>query len=72
MKVAVCEEGGHNSPTFGYFGILPSTWQAYDGARFAPLAGGAGWPQQVAVANQIVRAAHVPVPDQDGCNPNGW
>ena len=25
--LATCEEGGNNSATYGYFGILPSTWQ---------------------------------------------
>jgi hypothetical protein len=63
-KVAVCEESGRNDPTYGYLGIIPQTWAAYGGRRFAPLAGGASWREQVTVARRIVGRA---VPDQHGC-----
>ena len=43
---ALCEEGGNNSPTFGYFGILPSSWNGYNGyatAGAAPLSVQLAW-----------------------------
>lgn len=27
-QLAICEEGGNNSPTYGYFGIMPNSWPA--------------------------------------------
>ena len=71
-KVAVCEEGGHDNPEFGYLGIYPQSWLAYGGGRFAPVAGDAAWQQQVTVANAIEgnRRGHNPwrIPDQNGCD----
>ena len=43
---ALCEEGGNNSPTFGYFGIMPSSWNGYQGystAGAAPLSVQLAW-----------------------------
>ena len=60
-RVAVCEEGGRNDPTFGYLGILPSTWTAYG---MTGTAGAYGWDAQVAVANRITGGV---VPDAYGC-----
>lgn len=74
-QVAKCEEGGHNSPSYGYLGIYPSTWTdpKYDGQRFAPVAGKATWSQQVTVAREIEAKAGLAgfVPDQLGCG-HGW
>ena len=67
-KVAVCEEGGRDNPTFGYLGIYPRSWLAYGGGRFAPVAGRATWRQQVIVARAIDGRY---VPDQHGCA-GGW
>jgi Transglycosylase-like domain len=63
-RVAVCEEGGSNSPTFGYFGIMPSSWAAYGGTAYSPTAGGSSWDTQVMIANQISGGV---VPDANGC-----
>src|ERR1039458_9476538 len=41
LKVAVCEEGGRNDPTFGFLGILVQTWEDYGGTMISPTAGGA-------------------------------
>lgn len=35
QAVAICEEGGANDPTFGYYGIEPSSWNDYDGVSTA-------------------------------------
>jgi len=67
-KVAICEEGGRDNPTYGYLGIYPQSWRAYGGGRYAPVAGRASWRQQVTVANRIDRGY---VPDQHGCA-GGW
>ena len=66
LKVAVCEEGGRNDPTYGYLGILPSTWANYG---MSGTAGDAPWSAQVAVAERI--QGSLGVPDQAGCG-NGW
>jgi hypothetical protein len=62
--VATCEEGGRNDPNFGYFGIMPSSWAAYGGTKYAPLAGGATYDEQVSVADAISGGW---VPDGSGC-----
>jgi hypothetical protein len=64
-RVATCEEGGSNDPTYGYFGIMPSSWAAYGGAQYAPLAGGASYDEQVSVAEHITGGW---VPDGSGCS----
>jgi hypothetical protein len=53
QQVSICEEGGSNSPTFGYFGIMPSTWAAYGGTAYSPLAGGSDWATQVMIGDKI-------------------
>jgi hypothetical protein len=63
-RVALCEEGGRNDPTYGYFGILPSSWLAYGGGAYAPTAGGMPWDTQVAIAERINGGY---VPDAQGC-----
>lgn len=68
LKVAICEESGRNDPTYGYLGILPSTWVYFGGTKYAPLAGGATWQEQVAIAERV----QSDVPDQNGCDPGGW
>lgn len=62
LKVAICEESGRNDPVYGYLGILPSTWVAEGGGRYAPLAGGATWSEQLTIAEHI----QPDPPDQDG------
>lgn len=70
LKVAICEEGRdgqpYNDPTFGYLGILPSTWANYG---MAGTAGDFSWSVQVGVAERI--QGDLGVPDQDGCG-SGW
>jgi hypothetical protein len=63
-RVARCEEGGANDPTYGYFGIHVDSWLAYGGADYAPTPGGATYAQQVDVAQRIDGAY---VPDAYGC-----
>jgi len=63
-RVATCEEGGANSPTYGYFGIMPSSWAAYGGTAYSPTAGGSSWDTQVMIANKISGGN---VPDAYGC-----
>lgn len=69
-SLAQCEEGGTNDPTFGYYGIYPSSWAAYGGTSFAPVAGQATLTQQT----QIARKIETPPPWTDtpagGCR--GW
>jgi hypothetical protein len=59
----MCEEGGADNPTYGFYGIYPSTWQAYGGAQFASTAGGATQAEQV----QIGMAIEGHAPDQGSC-----
>lgn len=63
-RVATCEEGGANNPTFGYFGIMPSSWAAYGGTAYSSTAGGSSWDTQVMIANKISGGN---VPDAYGC-----
>jgi hypothetical protein len=49
-QVAICEEGGSNSYTYGYFGITPQSWGDYAGVS---TAGQADWDTQVTRADQI-------------------
>lgn len=63
QQVAICEEGGNNNPTMGYYGIQPSTWQAYGGGQYSSTAGGATQSEQLAIAQQIQSTP----PDQGGC-----
>ena len=67
QRVATCEEGGNNDPTYGYYGITPGSWAAYGGTQYASTAGGATQEQQVAIADRISGGA---VPDANGCS--GW
>jgi hypothetical protein len=55
-QVAICEEGGNNNPTYGYFGILPSSWGFYAGVS---TAGQTDWNTQVTRANQL-NGGHAP------------
>ena len=52
-QTAECEESGNNDPTYGYFGIYPSTWASYGGTQFAPTAGGATYAEQEQVGMAI-------------------
>lgn len=67
QQVAVCEEGGRNDPNFGYYGITPSTWQAFGGGQYSATAGGASQSEQLAIAQRIQSTP----PDQGGCT-GGW
>jgi hypothetical protein len=53
QQVAICEEGGSNSPTYGYFGIMPSSWAAYGGTAYSATAGGSSWATQVMIGDKI-------------------
>jgi Transglycosylase-like domain len=66
-QVAICEEGGRNDPTYGYFGITPSSWQAYGGGQYSSTAGGASESEQITIAERISPTP----PDQGGCT-GGW
>lgn len=61
LRVAICEEGGRNDPTYGYLGILPSTWSSYG---YSGTAGDASWAVQLALAERITGGV---VPDASGC-----
>lgn len=63
QQTAICEESGNNDPSFGYYGIYPSTWRAFGGTAFAPVAGQASKPEQVEIGMRI--EGHPP--DQGGC-----
>lgn len=66
-RVAMCEEGGQDDPTYGYYGITPGSWAAYGGTQYASTAGGASQEEQVAIANRISGGS---IPDGNGCA--GW
>ncbi len=72
QHVAVCEVGGNWSMVGSWYsgiGFLNSTWAAYGGTRFAPLAGQATRDQQILIGMKVTNGW---VPDQYGCSPNGW
>jgi len=72
QHVAVCEVGGNWSMTGSWYsgiGFLNSTWSAYGGTRFAPLAGQATRDQQILIGMKVTNGQ---VPDQYGCSPTGW
>jgi Transglycosylase-like domain len=57
-SVVQCESGGRNLPpnsagASGYYQIIPGTWQAYGGGRYAPSAYQATAQQQAVVAARI-------------------
>src|SRR5690625_7647086 len=60
-KVAECESGGnwHINTGNGYYGGLQfsaSTWRAYGGGRFAPVASQAKRWQQITIAERTLRS----------------
>jgi hypothetical protein len=61
---ATCEEGGNNSPEFGYYGILPTTWRAEGGLVYSEEAGGASQYDQLVIESHF---QHYP-PDVGHCN----
>ncbi len=68
QRVALCEEGGANDPTYGYFGILPSTWNSFG---MTGTAGQYDEDTQISVAQEIVNDGYGgQVPDANGCS--GW
>jgi LysM repeat protein len=68
QRVAFCEEGGANDPTYGYFGILPSTWNSFG---MTGTAGQYDEDTQISVAQEIVNDGYGgQVPDANGCS--GW
>ena len=67
QQTAICEEGGRNDPTYGYYGIIPSSWQAMGGGQFSATAGGASQQQQLVIATRIQSYP----PDVGGCQ-GGW
>lgn len=72
QHVAVCEVGGNWSMVGSWYsgiGFLNSTWTAYGGTRFAPLAGQATRDQQILIGMKVTNGW---VPDQYGCSPTGW
>jgi hypothetical protein len=57
-SVVQCESGGRNLPpnsagASGYYQIIPGTWQAYGGGRYAPSAYQATAQEQAVVASRI-------------------
>lgn len=72
QHVAVCEVDGDWSmvgPSYSGIGFLNSTWSAYGGRQFAPLAGEASRDQQILVGMRVTGGW---VPDQGGCSHSGW
>ncbi|PWI41805.1 transglycosylase family protein [Streptomyces sp. ICBB 8177] len=60
-RIAACESGGNWSINTGngYYGGLQfsaSTWAAYGGTRYAPVASGADRSEQIAIANKVQAA----------------
>jgi len=71
-RVAICEVGGNWSmrgPVYSGIGFLNSTWRAYGGTHFAPVAGMASKDEQILVGMRINNGW---VPDQYGCDRFGW
>jgi len=72
QQVAICEVGGNwamMGPAYSGIGFLNATWNAYGGARYAPLAGQATRDEQILIAMKVTSGR---VPDQNGCSPTGW
>ena len=72
QQVAICEVGGNWAMVGSWYsgiGFLNSTWNAYGGTRFAPLAGRATRDQQIVIGMRVTGGY---VPDQNGCSPGGW
>lgn len=72
QQVAICEVGGDWAMVGSWYsgiGFLNSTWNAYGGTRFAPLAGRATRDQQILIGMRVTGGY---VPDQNGCSPTGW
>jgi hypothetical protein len=71
-RVAVCEVNGNWSmvgPEYSGIGFLNSTWAAYGGRVYAPVAGRASRDEQIVVGMRVTGGW---VPDQYGCDPGGW
>lgn len=71
-RVALCEVNGDWSmvgPVYSGIGFLNSTWVAYGGRRYAPVAGRASRDEQIVVGMRVTGGW---VPDQSGCDPGGW
>jgi len=56
-------------PAYSGIGFMNATWNAYGGARYAPLAGQATRDQQILIGMKVTSGR---VPDQNGCSPTGW
>lgn len=68
QNVANCEVGGNwamTGPVYSGIGFLNSTWTAFGGSRFAPIAGRATRDQQIVVAMRVTGGW---IPDQNGCS----
>ncbi|HTT60002.1 MAG TPA: transglycosylase family protein [Acidimicrobiales bacterium] len=72
QRVALCEVNGDWSmvgPVYSGIGFLNSTWVAYGGRTYAPVAGRASRDEQIVVGMRVTGGW---VPDQYGCDPGGW
>lgn len=72
QRVALCEVNGNWSmvgPVYSGIGFLNSTWSAYGGRIYAPVAGRASRDEQIVVGMRVTGDW---VPDQYGCDPGGW
>ena len=72
QRVAECEVNGNwhmEGSLYSGIGFSNTTWDAYGGRRYGPLAGDATPVQQVLVGMSITKTW---IPDQFGCTPGGW
>lgn len=72
QHVAICEVGGDWAMVGSWYsgiGFLNSTWTAYGGTKYAPVAGRATRDQQILIGMKVTGGY---VPDQNGCSPTGW
>jgi hypothetical protein len=72
QRVANCEVAGNWAmvgPEYSGIGFLNSTWEAYGGTRYAPVAGRASRDEQIIVGMRVTGDW---IPDQYGCDPGGW